>query len=275
MRRLIRLSVIVPGVMAGVAAGSLALWPIGTTEPAAFPAGDAGRVAYLARAGGCVSCRTDTAATGRALAGGAPLDTPFGTFVPPNVTPDPKAGIGTRTLRDLAWAVRQGISPAGDPNHPACTRSVYSGFTERDIADLWEAIRTVPPVAEAAPPHDVRFPFGFRPGPKLLAGSGSLPGGSKAPSILAPDLPARGRTVASLSEALKSGLLPGGDAFGGSMADVVSEGTSFLTEADREAMATRLFDPEGPRGTGTPTRPEAEAAMSGMDHSKMAMADED
>ena len=326
MRGLIRFSVVLPGVVAGVAAGILALWPIGAPEPAAFPAGDAARGAYLARASGCVSCHTNAAAQGLALAGGAPLDTPFGTFTPPNITPDPGAGIGTWTIQDFAKAVRQGVSPAGDPYYPVFTYSFYSGFTDQDIADLWEAVRTVPPVAEAAPPHDVGFPFSFRPGLKLwraayletpvtsalmgatsfwnrgrllvegaahcaachtgrtlaggldpderFTGNDRLPGGSKAPPILPPELLARGWTVASLSYALKSGLLPSGDAFGGSMAEVVAEGTSFLTDADREAIATYLLDPEGRGNISAPVQRVAETPMAGVDHSKMDMTNE-
>lgn len=326
MRGLIRFSVILPGVVAGVSAGILALWPIGMAEPAAFPAGDAQRGAYLARTSGCVSCHTNAAANGPALAGGAPLDTPFGTFTPPNITPHPDAGIGTWRIQDFAKAVRQGISPAGDPYYPVFTYSFYSGFTDQDIADLWEALRTVPSVAEAAPAHDVGFPFSFRPGLKLwraayletpdtsafmgtsspwnrgrllvegaahcsachtgrtlaggldkderFAGNDSLPGGSKAPSILSADLLARGWTVANLSYALKSGLLPSGDAFGGSMAEVVAEGTSFLTDADRDAIATYLLDPEGRGNISAPAQPTADAPMTGMDHSKMDMTNE-
>jgi hypothetical protein len=158
MRGLIRLSVIVPLVVAGFGAGVLALWPIGVPEPAAFPPGDAERGAYLARASGCVSCHTNAAAKGLALAGGAPLDTPFGTFVPPNITPHTTAGIGAWTIQDFARAVRQGISPEGDPYYPVFTYSFYAGFTDQEIADLWEAFRTVPPVADAAR----RMMSGFR-----------------------------------------------------------------------------------------------------------------
>lgn len=326
MRGLIRFSVILPTVAAGLGAAVLALWPIGASEPAAFPLGDAQRGAYLARASGCVSCHTNAAAEGPALAGGAPLDTPFGTFVPPNITPHSVAGIGTWTIQDFAKAVRQGVSPDGDPYYPVFTYSFYAGFTDQDIADLWEAFRTVPPVADAAPPHDVGFPFSFRSGLKLwraayleapdttafmgtsspwnrgrllvegaahcsachtgrtlaggldqdarFAGNANLPGGSKAPSILTPDLLARGWTVANLAYALESGLLPNGDAFGGSMAEVVAEGTSFLTDADREAIATYLLDPEGTGTLPTPTPPATDAPMAGMDHSKMDMTNE-
>jgi mono/diheme cytochrome c family protein len=326
MRGLIRLSVIFPAVVAGFGAGVLALWPIGEAEPAAFPAGDVERGAYLARASGCVSCHTNTATEGLALAGGPPLDTPFGTFVPPNVTPHPTSGIGRWTIQDFARAVRQGVSPGGDPYYPVFTYSFYAGFTDQDIADLWEAFRSVPPVAEAAPEHDVGFPFSFRSGLKLwraayldapetdalmgtsspwnrgrllvegaahcaachtgrtlagglddgarFAGNDNLPGGSKAPSILTEDLLGRGWTVANLSYALQTGLLPNGDAFGGSMAEVVAEGTSYLTDIDREAIATYLLDLDGTGTIPLPTPPVADTPMAGMDHSQMDMTNE-
>lgn len=59
------------------------------------------------------------------------------------------------------------VSPDGDPYYPVFTYSFYAGFTDQDIADLWEAFRTVPAVGVAAPPHDVGFPFSFRSGLKL------------------------------------------------------------------------------------------------------------
>lgn len=326
MRGLIRFSVIFPALAAGIGAGVLALWPIGAPEPAAFPTGDADRGAYLARASGCVSCHTNAAAKGLALAGGAPLDTPFGTFVPPNITPHTTAGIGNWTIQDFARAVRQGVSPEGDPYYPVFTYSFYAGFTDQEIADLWEAFRTVPPVADAALAHDVGFPFSFRSGLKLwraayldapktdalmgtsspwnrgrllvegaahcaachtgrtlagglnesarFAGNDSLPGGSKAPSILAADLLAGGWTVANLAYALQSGLLPNGDAFGGSMAEVVAEGTSYLTDDDRAAIATYLLDPEGTGTIPPPISPATDTPMAGMDHSQMDMTNE-
>ena len=318
------MSVVAPLLLAGAGAFALLLWPIGKAEPAAFPPGDQDRGAYLARASGCVSCHTNAEAETPALAGGAPLDTPFGTFVPPNITPHPTAGIGGWTIQDFATAVRQGISPKGDPYYPVFTYSFYAGFTDQDIADLWEAFRTVPAVADAAPAHDVGFPFSFRSGLKLwraaylappttdalmgttgpwnrgrllvegaahcaachtgrnmvggmqsgapFGGNDDLPGDSKAPSIRVADLLERGWTVANLSYALESGILPNGDAFGGSMAEVVLNGTAYLTEDDREAIATYLLDPEG---TGTVPDPAVLAPAAPMtatiDHSGMDM----
>ncbi len=136
MRGLIRFSFVLPGIVAGIGAGILALWPIGDAEPPTFPTGDPERGAYLARASGCVSCHTNSAAKGPALAGGAPLDTPFGTFVPPNITPHRDAGIGRWTIQDFAKAVRQGVSPEGVHSYPVFTYSFYAGCTDQEVADL-------------------------------------------------------------------------------------------------------------------------------------------
>ena len=294
-RILLVLSAAAVAIVGGVVTAVLAAWPIGEPERLGMAEGDAYRGAYLARASGCVSCHTDFGAGGAALAGGAPLDTPFGTFVPPNITPDPVHGIGRWTLDQFAVAVRQGISPEGHPYYPAFTYQFYANFTDQDVADLWAAMRTVPPVAEPAPEHEVGFPFNLRFGLKLwrglfledealtpvlggsdawnrgqelvngaahfaachsgrnllggikeseaLSGNDSLPGGSVAPSIRAEDLVAAGWTVSNLTYALRTGMMPNGDAFGGSMAEVVSHGTAFLDEDDRQAIATYLLNP--------------------------------
>jgi mono/diheme cytochrome c family protein len=75
-----------------------------------------------------------------------------------------------------------------------------------------------------------------------FAGNDQLPGGSKAPSIRPKDLEAKDWTVSNLAYALQTGITPSGDAFGGSMAEVVREGTRFLTADDRQAMALYLLD---------------------------------
>ena len=296
MRGLIRTNLAVGG-MALIGISVISAWPITEPEQLGVIAGDAYRGAYLARASGCVACHTDLEAGGAALAGGAPLDTPFGSFVPPNLTPDPEHGIGDWTLDQFAVAVRQGVRPDGKAYYPAFTYEFYADFSDQDIADLWQAFRTVSPVAEPAADHDVNFPFNMRWGLKLwraaymepaeispvlgrseawnrgqqlvtgaahcaachsgrnvfgglkesewLAGNARLPGGSSAPSILAADLAEKGWTVANLSYALKAGIKPDGDVFGGSMAEVVQGGTYFLDDSDREAIATYLLSDEG------------------------------
>ena len=47
---------------------------------------------YVMRAGGCVACHTVAADKAGLLAGGRALDTPFGRFYTPNITPDPDTG---------------------------------------------------------------------------------------------------------------------------------------------------------------------------------------
>ena len=49
---------------------------------------------YLIHAGGCVTCHTDEGDEAKPFAGGRALESPFGSFYVPNITPDPKTGIG-------------------------------------------------------------------------------------------------------------------------------------------------------------------------------------
>ena len=52
----------------------------------------------------------------------------------------------------------------------------------------------------------------------------------------------KGWTVSNLAYALKTGIQPDGDAFGGSMGEVVRDGTSFLSQDDLTAIATFLLE---------------------------------
>ena len=146
---------------------ALVAWPIGSDPRKIEPEGDVQRGAYLARASGCVACHTNFEEGGAALAGGAPLNTDFGTFYPPNLTTDPDHGLGNWDVEQFAKAIRQGIAPDGTPYYPAFTYPFYANFSDQDIADLWAAFQTVAPVAESTPEHDVGFPFDQRWGLKL------------------------------------------------------------------------------------------------------------
>jgi hypothetical protein len=55
------------------------------------------------------------------------------------------------------------------------------------------------------------------------------------------------------------------------MAEVVAEGTSFLTDADRAAIATYLLDPDGTGDDSHAPPRRTETPMAGMDHSQMDM----
>ena len=127
--------------------------------------GDPGRGAYLARASGCIACHTDIDGGGKPLAGGAPLKTDFGTFYAPNLTTDKEYGIGNWTLQQFAKALRQGVSPiSGKAYYPAFPYSFYTKFSDQDVADLWAAFQTVPPVAALSKKQELTFPFSLREG---------------------------------------------------------------------------------------------------------------
>ncbi len=68
--------------------------------------GDAKRGLYVSKAGGCVGCHTETRPTAQPYAGGRALNTPFGTFFGPNITPHPRAGIGRWSEQDFINAMR-------------------------------------------------------------------------------------------------------------------------------------------------------------------------
>lgn len=261
--------------------------------------GNVARGAYLARASGCIACHTRIDEGGAPLAGGPALETPFGTFYAPNLTTDPEHGIGSWTLEQFATALRKGISPEGQPYYPAFPYSFYTGLSDQDIADLWAAFKTVPPVAESAQEHEVGFPFYQRNGlylwqhlffsegglgastgvdeekdamyrrgeylvenaahcaachtPRNLLGglkrdqdySGSksmLQGEGRIPAITPQALTEAGWSVKDLAWALQSGIKPDGDVFGGSMGEVVRDGTAYLQPEDLEAMAHYLLN---------------------------------
>lgn len=158
------------GCIGAVGILGLKAWPIGSApRPGALEEieGSVDRGAYLARASGCIACHSNFDEGRAPLSGGAPLETDFGVFYPPNLTTDPEHGLGNWTVSDFARAVRQGVSPEGDPYYPTFTYPFYSEFTDRDIADLWAAFLTVPPISEPAPEHETTFPFDQRWGLKL------------------------------------------------------------------------------------------------------------
>lgn len=144
--------------LAALAAGAA------SAAAAEFPEGDARRGAYLARLAGCIGCHTDAAAGGAALAGGAAIETRFGTFRPPNISQHAEDGIGGWSIADFAQAVRQGLAPDGSPYYPAFPYPSYAAFSDQDIADLHAAFRTVPAAAGGRQGNDLSFPWSVRQG---------------------------------------------------------------------------------------------------------------
>lgn len=134
---------------------------------AALPEGDAARGETWFWAGGCASCHADADAQGEdllRLAGGRRLESDFGVFVAPNVSPHPTDGVGAWSAQDFADAMLRGVSPDGRHYYPAFPYASYARMEPADVADLWAFLRTLPPVEGVAPAHDLAFPFNVRRG---------------------------------------------------------------------------------------------------------------
>lgn len=116
-------------------------------------------------AGGCASCHAAPGAEGDAklvLSGGVRLKSDFGTFIGPNISPDPDAGIGSWSVTDFANAMLAGVSPGGGHYYPAFPYGSYSRMSDGDIADLFAFMQTLPASDVASLPHEIGFPFNIR-----------------------------------------------------------------------------------------------------------------
>lgn len=117
--------------------------------------------------GGCASCHAAPDAEGEArlvLAGGVRLETPFGVFVGPNISPHPEAGIGRWSADDLANAMLRGVSPEGAHYYPAFPYTSYARASAQDVADLHAYLMTLPPSDRESEPHEIGFPWSVRRG---------------------------------------------------------------------------------------------------------------
>jgi mono/diheme cytochrome c family protein len=113
--------------------------------------------------GGCASCHAVPKQENRTrLGGGLALNSPFGTFYVPNISPDPKDGIGAWTEAQFVTALTKGTSPEGEHYYPAFPYTSYHRMTFGDVRDLFAYLKTLPPVAGTVRDHDLPFPFNIR-----------------------------------------------------------------------------------------------------------------
>lgn len=127
-----------------------------------FAQGNAKKGEYVAKAAGCVACHTDTKPGSIPFAGGRTLDTPFGTFYGPNITPDRETGLGSWSEADFRRAIHLGERSDGSNYFPAFPYPSFTGMADADVRDLWAYLRSLPATKQASRPHDLRFPFGWR-----------------------------------------------------------------------------------------------------------------
>lgn len=287
-------------ILAGLAvAGFAAFWML--TAPKGLSAADLPahdpdpeNGAYIFYASGCASCHAAPGAKGEdklRLGGGVRLASPFGTFVAPNISPDPEFGIGGWSDLDFVNAVARGVSPDGAHYYPAFPYLSYQRMALADILDLKTYMDTLPKVAGVAPGHELPLPVRLRRGlglwkrlfmdyapfapdsaadaqvnrgaylvtgpghcgechtPRNLLGGplndwayagGPEPDGKGTVPNITPHADGIGSwSVADIVTALKTGLLPDFETFGGAMIPV-QENMAQLPEADREAIALYL-----------------------------------
>lgn len=113
--------------------------------------------AYLARVGNCMGCHTSRG--GKPYAGGRRLNTPFGEFVTPNLTPDNDTGIGQWSKEDFWQAMHHGRSRDGRYLYPAFPYTEYTKITRQDSDAIFAYLRSLSPVSQINPIHKIRSPY--------------------------------------------------------------------------------------------------------------------
>lgn len=259
----------------------------------AAPGGDnpVTRGEYLIHAGGCITCHTAESDDAIPLAGGRALESPYGTFYSPNITPDVETGIGGWSDEEFVDAFWLGVSPQGEHYFPAFPYTSYTGASREDLLAMKAYLFSLEPVKQETPRHELRFlasrfgaglwksryfdPRRFEPDPEesgewnrgaylvrhlghcgechtprgrfgVLRRNEALTGnpdlaGEEVPNITAdPEEGIGDWSIGDIEYFLEMGMEPDGDFTGGSMAEVVDNCTSHLTEADRRAIAVYL-----------------------------------
>ncbi|MFZ6657602.1 c-type cytochrome [Undibacterium sp. TJN19] len=115
---------------------------------------------YLVRAGNCMGCHT--ARGEAAFAGGRVLQTEFGNFISPNITPDQKTGIGEWTADDFWQALHNGKGRGGRLLYPAFPYTNYTRVTRADSDAMFAYLKSIPQVVRSNQAHELRSPYDKR-----------------------------------------------------------------------------------------------------------------
>jgi mono/diheme cytochrome c family protein len=147
----------------------VALWVLTAPRPLPASALAAGYHPDIANgeamfvAGNCSACHATPGQDDRAkLGGGLKLRSAFGTFVTPNISPDPKHGIGGWSELAFLNAMKRGVDDEGGHLYPAFPYGDYSLMKTADVRDLFAYLKTLPALATPSAPHELKFPFSIR-----------------------------------------------------------------------------------------------------------------
>jgi mono/diheme cytochrome c family protein len=123
----------------------------------ASAASPADRGEYLLHAGGCTSCHTADEDDAVPLAGGHALETPFGTFYSPNITPDVETGIGAWSDEEFVDALWHGVAPDGSSYYPAFPYTSYTGMSRHDALAIKAYLFSLAPVGQENREHELEW----------------------------------------------------------------------------------------------------------------------
>ncbi len=115
---------------------------------------------YLTVLGDCVACHT--APGGQAFAGGLALQTPFGTLLAPNITPDRDTGIGSWSDHEFVASLHEGRGRGGERLYPAMPYPAYTKMSRDDALAIRAYLATVAPVTNRVVSNQLPFPFSIR-----------------------------------------------------------------------------------------------------------------
>lgn len=135
-------------------AGAIAQYP----DKQSFEVIEHGR--YMALAGDCTACHT--AKGGQPFAGEGAIETPFGTVLAPNITPDVETGIGGWSDDEFIDAMRNGIGHGGIHLYPAMPYVYYTKLKREDVIAIRAFLDTLQPVRNLVQANQLPFPFNQR-----------------------------------------------------------------------------------------------------------------
>lgn len=116
----------------------------------------------LAKAGDCIACHTDVKNNGASFAGGAGINTPFGTFYAPNITPDKETGIGKWTDDQFVKAMHDGVAPDGSNYFPVFPYPNFNKLSRSDVLAIKAYFSSIPAVKKPNRENEITWPFSIR-----------------------------------------------------------------------------------------------------------------
>lgn len=115
---------------------------------------------YLVQLGSCYNCHRG--GYQGSMSGGVALETDFGTFYTPNITPDEITGIGKWTFDNFVNAMRKGKSPTGQYYYPSFPFRSFTKISNKDLERIYLYLMSQPPVRRMNTPHQLLFPYDYR-----------------------------------------------------------------------------------------------------------------